>query len=191
LAKGRRDKKTSYHLRPEPQGLPSPTQKRKDAGRMWRGRQESGQKHPQVLSSPLLPHFHLRSPLFSLSLSPPPSFPVLSPLPLPFCPPPFSTPSNFLSYFSLPFPSPLPPPPCSFSLPRPTASPSPCSQKALERQLSLRQEGVLKSQEGKTVELNPRPSPRGWGWLRARADITWEPLPLQLQPASWGDASAI
>lgn len=65
--------------------------------------------------------------------------------------------------------------------PRPTAppqrTPSPGSQKALERLLSLRQEGVLKSQEGKTVKLNPpRPSPRGRGWRLARTDITWEPL---------------
>lgn len=73
----------------------------------------------------------------------------------------------------VPLPLPLPP-----FQPRPTAplTPSPESQKALERLLSLRQEGVLKSQEGKTVKLNPpRPSPRGRGWRLARTDITWEP----------------
>lgn len=65
----------------------------------------------------------------------------------------------------------------------------PGSQKALERLLSLRQEGVLKSQEGKTVKLNPpRPSPRGRGWRLARTDITWELPQPQLQHASWGDA---
>lgn len=75
--------------------------------------------------------------------------------------------------------SPGPPPP----------PPDPGSQKALERPLSLRQEGVLKSQEGKTVKLNPpRPSPRGRGWRLARTDITWELPKPQLQHASWGDA---
>lgn len=96
------------------------------------------------------------------------------------------------------FSSTLPPPPAHpspifprlplSSRPRPTTSPAPGSQKALERLLSLRQEGVLKSQEGKTVKLNPpRPSPRGRGWHGARTDITWELPRPQLQHASWGD----
>lgn len=73
--------------------------------------------------------------------------------------------------------------------PRPTTSPAPGFQKALERLPSLRQEGVLKSQEGKTVKLNPpRPSPRGRDWRLARTDITWEPPQPQLQRASWGDS---
>lgn len=82
-----------------------------------------------------------------------------------------------------------PPPPLLPAQPRPTTSSAPGSQKALERLLSLRQEGVLKSQEGKTVKLNPpRPSPRGRGWRLARTDITWELPEPQLQHASWGDA---
>jgi hypothetical protein len=70
--------------------------------------------------------------------------------------PPQGVPSCSLSR-PCPFPH-----PCSLS-PDPGPAPplAPRSQKALERQLSLRQEGVLKSQEGKTVRLNPRPSPRG------------------------------
>ena len=101
-----------------------------------------------------------------------------------------SRPSLFSSTLSLPppHPSPIFPRLPLSSRPRPTTSPAPGSQKALERLLSLRQEGVLKSQEGKTVKLNPpRPSPRGRGWHGARTDITWELPRPQLQHASWGD----
>lgn len=133
-------------------------------------RQDSGQTHPQTPGSPSFSP-HLRSPLPSFSLSPSPfSFPGPSLLLPPPASSPFPTPLQFPLLLSLssshpPFLLPSLPPLSVFSLPRPTASPSPGSQKDLERQLSLRQKGVLKSQEGKTVKLNPRPSPRGWGWL--------------------------
>ena len=94
-----------------------------------------------------------------------------------------------------PPPHPSPTFPCLplSSQPRPTTSPAPGSQKALERLLSLRQEGVLKSQEGKTVKLNPpRPSPRGRGWHGARTDITWElPQPAAATRLLGGRALAI
>lgn len=152
-------------------------------------RQDSGQDHPQAPACPSPPLEE--SPPFALRLPSPfllPSPLFSPPFPGPSPPTPLQFPPLFSSSLLPPFPSPSL---YSPSLPRPAASPSPGSQKALERQLSLRQEGVLKSQEGKTVKLNPRLSPRGWGWLPARADITWEPLEPQLQPASWGDASAI